>query len=608
MVAVSGSPGAVRVTTLGLAMVGAQLVVRGWVSAGGFLYEDDFVLQSRAARLPFPSSELLLTTVDGRLSPGGMTAAWLTTTVAPLSQVGVVVGLLVFQAAASLAVLAMLLRVFGRRKLVLVPFAVYLVSPLTLPAFVWWAPALSSLPLQAGLALAVWGHVGYLRSGRRLDLALSAAAVGVALVFSEKAVLIPLGLFGVTWILDGSPGLVGSWWSALRSHWRLWLSWLLVAAGYLAWYRSVVDPPGRAGSDAGEWWRFARQGLVDAFVVPAVGGPVSWDAVGYGNALAAAPAWMRAAGCAVAVLVVAGTSWASPRARRGWIVLAVYLTAAVGAATLTRPGSASDLASAVLTVRFTADAAVLLAVAIGVSLMAPAGLPDPPRVTGLRRHFAAHPTAAGLAAFVALDVFVLLSAVSTVQLASVWADNPARPWVTNATRSLALAPTAAAIIPEPVPEEVMSPLTFPDNLTGRLLAPVAGGHTFASGTTALRTFEPSGVLVAARVRGTPSVAAPSSQCWPVENGRGVVDLLTRQPAWEYVAHLSYLADRATEGTVALGVSEPVPVSFARGVGDVFVVVSGGGSRLYLTLDDVDARVCVTRAVVGTVEPGEELPR
>jgi hypothetical protein len=307
-------------------------------------------------------------------------------------------------------------------------------------------------------------------------------------------------------------------------------------------------------------------------------------------------------------VVVAGTWWASPHARRAWIVLAGYLAAALGAAALTRPGSASDLATAVLSLRFTADAAVLLAVAVGAGLMAPLGLPDPARVARLRGGLARHRSSVGLVAFLALDLCVLLTAASTLQLASVWADNPARPWVTNATRSLALAPTDAAIIPEPVPEEVLSPLTFPENLTGRLLAPVADGHTFASQTTALRTFDASGVLVAGHVRGTPSLTAPNTSCWPVENGRGVVDLLARRPPWEYVAQLSYLADRATGGTVALGVSEPVPVSFARGVGDVFVVLPGGGSRLYVTLADADARVCVSRAVVGVVEPGEELPR
>ena len=602
MVAVNGSPGAARVTTLALALVAAQLVVRGWVSAGGFLYEDDFVLQSRAAQLPFPSSELLLTTVDGRLTPGGMTVAWLTTAAAPLSQVGVVVGLLMCQAAASLAVLAMLLRVFGRRKLVLVPVVFYLASPLTLPAFVWWAPALSSLPLQAGLALAVWGHVGYLRSGRRLDLALSAAAVGVALVFSEKAVLIPLALFGVTWILDRSPGVAGSWWSALRSHWRLWLSWLLVAAGYLAWYRSVVQPPGRAGSDAGEWWRFAREGLVDAFVVPMMGGPVAWLPVGNANALADPPVWLILLCAVTGAALVVGTWWACPRARRGWLFLLTYVVVDLTTIVLVRGGGAiTDLAP--LTLRSTADAAVVASLVVGVCLMSPAGEADPPRVVAIRQRMAGRPTASGIAVFLAADVFVLLAMISTVQLAAVWASNPARDWVGNASRTLADAPPDQPVIPQPVPEWVLSPLAFPDNLTSRLLAPVAHDGQFGSQTAVLTTFDETGNLVPAHVEGAQALLPPDGSCWLAQGGRGLVPLDLRVPAGEYAVRLGYIAGSRQAGTIALGAGPPVPVVFDRGLADLALVVTGAGSRLYVTLDDVGPTVCISQADVGIITPG-----
>ncbi len=591
-----------RVITLALTMVAAQLVVRGWVSAGGFLYADDFVVQSRAARLPFPSSELLLTALDGRLSPGGMTVAWLTATVAPLSQVGVVVGLVLLQATASLAVLAMLLRVFGPRMLLLVPLVFYLVSPLTLPAFLWWAPALSSLPLQAGLAFAVWGHVGYLRTGRRLDLALSAAAVCVALAFSEKAVLIPFALFGATWILDRRPGLVGSWWSALRSHWRLWLSWSVVVAGFLSWYRSVVEPVTHASGTAGEWWRFAREGVVDAFWVPVMGGPVAWQPVGYANALSDPPAWLLVVSVVTGAAVVLGTSWASPRARRGWLLLLAFVVIDLATIVLVRGGGGiTDLAP--LTLRYTADAGVVASLVIGVCLMSPAGQPDPPRLRAARRRMARHPSASGMALFLAADVFLLFATISTVQLAAIWAANPAGQWVGNASRALVDGPPEEPVIPQPVPESVLSPLAFPENLTSYLLAPVAADGQFASQTSVLTTFDDAGTLVPAHVEGARALLPPDGSCWLAQGGRGLVPLDLQVPAGEYAVRLGTIAGSRQSGTVALGAGRPVRVVFERGLADLALVVTGAGARLYVTLDDVGPTVCVSQADVGTITPG-----
>jgi hypothetical protein len=587
-------------------LVAAQLVIRGWAAWGGFLYADDFVLQSRSARLSFPGAELLLTDVDGRLMPAGMVVAWVTTQVAPLSQVGVVIGLVVMQAVASLAVWAMLHRLFGSRTLMLVPLGLYLLTPLTLPSFLWWTSALGSLPLQAGLALAVWAHVGYLRSGRRSDLALAWAVTVGALAFSEKAALIPIALVGVTWILDRHDGTARSLWWALAGRWRLWLAWLVVVAGYVSWYRSTVGTPPSVGGSTGEWWRFARQGFVDAFWVPLVGGPVSWLPVGAVSALADPPGWVTVLAAAALVAVV-GSSWRmSPRARRAWLFVVGYVAVdLVVIAAVRGGGQVTDLAP--LTLRYTADAAVVAVIAVGVSLMSSPGEPEPPRRAALLERVARRPTHAGLALFLVVDVFLLLTTISTLRLASIWAANPAEGWVSNATRTLAEAPPNEPVIPQPVPDTVLSPFAYPDNLTSRVLAPVARPGQFAWQTSALTAFDASGTLLPAHVAGASAPLPPDGSCWLASQGRGLVPLDAALPPFEHVVRLAYIAGSQQEGTVALGGGDAVPVEFQRGLSDLFLVLTGGGTRLYVTLRELGPTVCISQADVGNVVPGPRDP-
>ncbi|MFC7755687.1 hypothetical protein [Tsukamurella soli] len=187
-------PGARRLWVLAAVLIAAQLILRAYVLARGNFYWDDVAFIGRASG-PLPDARLWWADYDGHLMPGALLTAGLLTALAPLSWPVAAASLLVLQAVASLAMLRALVVLAGRRLLVLVPFAFYLFSPLTVPAFAWWAAGLNALPMQIGLAVAVAETVRFVRTRSRLAFGLSLAGYVGGLLFFEKALVVPFVAF-----------------------------------------------------------------------------------------------------------------------------------------------------------------------------------------------------------------------------------------------------------------------------------------------------------------------------------------------------------------------------------------------------------------------------
>src|SRR5215471_11795597 len=105
---------------------------------------------------------------------------------------------LVLQACASLAALRVLRTLFGNRPVILLPLAVYLLTPLTIAGLGWMTAALESVPLQLATFMAINAHVCYVRSGHLRHLAAAAGWVAFGLAFFEKALVLPLLLLAIT--------------------------------------------------------------------------------------------------------------------------------------------------------------------------------------------------------------------------------------------------------------------------------------------------------------------------------------------------------------------------------------------------------------------------
>ena len=415
--------GARATLPLALALVAVAVLVRGVVAASGDFYWDDLILIGRASAYPLFSTALLGYDHDGHLMPAAFFVAGLSTRFAPLEWWLPAAMLIALQLAAALAVLRLLRTLLGSRPVLLVPLAVYLFAPLSLPSFAWWAAGLNSLPLQFALAWVAADAVALCRTGRMRHAVSGVVVSACALAFFEKSVLVPVvavWVVAAVYRLDGRP---------VRSVWRdgraLWLGSAVVVAVWAACYLLVVD--GRFGwpgfATAAEMvWHATSLGLFPALV----GAPWTWERWPPGPPWADPPALAVVLGwLAVAGFVVFAVWWK----RRTGIVWA-GVTGYVAACLVAMVASRSSVDTAIelgQTLRYVADVSVVVAVAIALVLRAPD-----------RRRLQVRP----VPVVALVVVFVASSLWSTLTFARSWRDDPTAAYLANARTALASDPAS----------------------------------------------------------------------------------------------------------------------------------------------------------------------
>ena len=279
-----------RVYEVGVAVVvTVHLVLWGIVMLGGWLYWDDFILQGQAARLGL-TSDLLLNNHDGHVMPATYFTVWLIQEAAGLNYALVAVTMLVGQAALIVSAIWAFTVLLGRRAETVVALAVFLLAPIMMPAFTWWAAALTIVPLMTCALLATVAHVRYLRTGSRAALITTFALVVVALAFFEKSVLIPGWLFLVTVLVDHAPGVVAATRSALRRRWRLWAAWGVFIAVYFAAFAQVAEGRTRLPTGPGQVIDLIGSAIFKTIAPALIGGPLRWTAVDFSASYADPPA------------------------------------------------------------------------------------------------------------------------------------------------------------------------------------------------------------------------------------------------------------------------------------------------------------------------------
>ncbi|MGW4767533.1 hypothetical protein ACWEO2_05735 [Nocardia sp. NPDC004278] len=611
-----------------------QLAVRYWVADSGYFYWDDLILVGRAGTYPLWSTDLLLYNHDGHFMPLAFATAWVVTALAPLTWAGPVLSLLVLQLGASVAVLRMLIVLVGARWAILVPLVFYLFCPLTLPAYAWWAAALNALPLQFALAWVIGDAVRLTDSGRRRYALSGTVVFAVALLFFEKSAIVPFAAFAVAVLTRHVDGLGSAIRVVVRRGAALWAGSGVVLLCWLAGYLTVVNVSA-LHSSPGEL-RELLPGATSLGIVPTLfGGPWSWE-----RWLPSTP-WANPPGWAVVFAWVCLSALAvlSIRARLRigpvWVATAVYVLVAQVPVALARsgPNTAGELLQSL---RYFADMAVVLTAAGALILrarprdvlrarprdnvpvlrdQAPVLVPGPDADAHYSRFWPrgrarlllsslcgrTYALRLGPRTTAALTVLFLVSSLwSTTTFVRSWQINPTKTYVTNVKSALSHS-DGAPLLEQEVPWTVLNPTTYPQNLTSRVLAPLASGTTFADSTTHLRMITDSGTIVEAAVWWNRSILpGPDSNCGYRVRGPQPTDILIDGPMLEHewTVQLNYLANRDDRITVSFEHGAPVPASVRTGLNTVYIRVTGSGSTLRISPRTPGLDLCIGVGPIG----------
>ncbi|MFS1297807.1 hypothetical protein [Streptosporangium longisporum] len=572
-----------------LVLVVGQLAWRATILNRGGFFGDDLNMIGRATAEPLDPG-YLFGVYSAHVMPVGMIANKLIVAFGAYDWTVTAAALLLLQLAASLAVYRMLRVLFGTRLAILVPFSLYLFSPLALPAFYWWAAAVQALPLQIAIALAVASHVTYLRSGRGTDALVTGLWFLFGLCsFHLKAVFaIPLLLVLVTVLyfpvrerLRSLAVVLGAYAAVAGAYSILFVLQLDRLHG-----QSVETP---AAEVAG---RATARMLGVTFPVLASGGPGTWWYTFY----AVPPPLMVGAAWLLVAAVVAVTLFFRRGAWKAWLILAVYLPVLM---VPILAGRAFDKALGE-EARYLADAVPVLALCLAL-----ATLPLLGEARAYRRRIPAR--GAVRAACVALAVAVTACSVYSGER-YVAGTEPGRAeirsYLASVRATLAAAPPGTDVYPQKTPYDRFGFGYGDEGLSNLTLSPLAPPELAAlmrNPRPAARplVLDPTGRrLVPARLTG-PYVAAPGG-CFPQQGG--VISIPLAHRGGMVVLGLDYRSTARTAAYVRVGGQE-TEVVFEQGPGKIHVPFTEPGGSVRIEVLSAQAQVCVTGGLFGGPAPG-----
>ncbi len=588
--------GAVRrhgVLLTALALIAAAMTWKASIVQHAYFKLDDFVFVARAMESGL-SFDYLTRLHFGHLMPGGFLLAWFSARLEPYGWGIAAGGVLILHALAALAVLRMLRVVLGNRPAILAPLLVFLIAPITVPALAWWAAALNTVFLQIALPMAVASHWHHLRSGRLRHAVAAALWVLFGLLGFVKGFAVPLVLFALTAIYFGGFG------TALRRYWSAWLMYAGVVAAFGALYvQRSLSAPGVGGMPlAEEAGGFVWELLGKTFATTVLGGPWKWFG-GNDWGVAAPPAGLVAASFVVLAALVAVTGHFRRRALLAWGTLLGYVVVADTLPVLWGRVNVVGGSFAGTDTRYVADAAPVIALVVGLALLAHQGEADP-----YRRALPARERVTGVCGAV-LGVFAGASLVSVTAFGGYLGADRRQHYIETARAELATVPAGAVIYDRVVPYDVMPGGQLSYNLTSRVLGAMAPpqvrrGMQAPPASLDGLVFDDQGRLRPVAVLGTPLVPRTLDRCWPVTGGTAQVPLNShvRHPEGTLVS-LDYVARKAARITLWMA-DRPADVELRAGRGKIFMLAVPGADRI--TVPDVPPGVCV-----GTVTPGQAVP-
>ncbi|GAB3736550.1 hypothetical protein GCM10027598_63620 [Amycolatopsis oliviviridis] len=549
-----------------------------WAALRGSLAQDDFVITYHAAKSgPFDFG-YYFQDYHGHLAPGGFLLADLLTAWAPLNFAVLMAPVLIMQAASSVLLWAVLVRCFGRRWGILVPFTMFTTSTLLLVPTLWWAYALQLAPVLLAATAALHAHVRYLADGGRWAIATVAWTV-FGLAFYEKAVFIPVLVAGITVLLGVS----------LRRHLVLMGVLTVVLAGYAAVFLALTTSQvGQGGGpvNLGTIADMTGRMLGDTLVPGLAGGP--WSGPGPGATFAASPVVVRILLLLVAVAVlVAGIRVGGPRARKAWVLAALVFAADVGLSAATRltevgPGLGSDP-------RYVADLTLVVALCLAFAFLEPKPFDRP---SGPSPSQAKRPIALALSL-----VLIVSSAVGFSRLAPGLRFEHSREFLANARASIERDPDLV-LYDTSVPNDILHGW-FGENARVSRVVGLIPGFRFDQPTGRMSLLDDSGT--ARTITGVESISrglpGPVAGCGYAVGEQLVRVPLDRPVLGRHLLRIDYFTADGGEGVVDRDGTR-VPVWFQPGLHTMYLPIEGLFDKIGFRLSAKGAPVCLAKVDVG----------
>jgi hypothetical protein len=576
-------------------LIAVQLLIRAVLAFRGYFYWDDLILTGRAGTQGLLSPDYLFDDHDGHVMPGAFLVAGGITRLAPLNWIGPAISLVVLQLLASLALLRALYVILGWRPVLLLPLTFALFTPLSVPAFAWWAAALNSLPMLAALAWVCADAVLLVRTGNQRYAVTGLLVYFGGLLFFEKAAVIPFVAFTIA-ALHAHVTCSATVRQVWRRGMRLWVSALGVTAAWIAVYLIVVDQK-RWSFDVAMTWDLLSRSVTHGIVPGLVGGPWDWQRWAPASPWATPPVAVMVLGWVALAVVVTLSIVRKQRIGPVWLVAVGYAVACQIPIYLMRSSrfTALELAQ---TLRYLPDLVVVLALLLAVGLCAPN------RERSAWLDASRWRTAVIVGATV---VFVASSLYSTATFLTSWRDNPAQPYLQNARAGLAAAhaTSSAPLLDQEVDPLVLQRVASPENLASHMFALLPDRPEFAGATSELRMLDVSGHVVDAKVTWVRSIVpGPAPNCGYLVQPDFPVSMPLDGPLLpaDWTVEINYLANSDGSLTMSLSEGTETKVPVRPGLNRVFVRLPGAGDAIKVRANTAALSVCLASGPVGFVAP------
>lgn len=616
----------------GLVIIIGEIIWKAQFLSRGYFSQDDYVNLDIAIKSPFNWHYLSLIGA-GHFYPGLRAVAWVLARVS-LYDWGLDAGVaLALVALASLAALRLLRTLFGDRPAILIPLAVYALTPLTVPDLGWWWCAMESLPFQLAIFMGLSAHVRYVRTGGRGSLFAAMAWLVIGLLFFEKAIVLAPLLFAITaGFLMGPRSWLGGAFATLRRHWGAWFMYAAITVGYIVVFFVALHASGQqahAPSSLSAAGGFAWTITKDTLTTGALGGPWRWLPLADQQYALAAPPTATVLFAGLVAIAVVGVSIARRFvAWRAWAILVFWVVCAdmlpvIFGRLLTGLQSVLGLET-----RYLADAACVLAICVGLAFLPVAATGEAAAETGQRgtgghRVSVVTPYQQNLryAASALVAIFVVSSIWSVHTYENSTPGGPvAKTYFANAKRAVQRARPGTIVLDQYMPQQYVEGLfgkqeAVESTVIGDLeQGKLAGKFRWIgqpSGTVdGMYMFGSDGKLYPALISGDYSAhrsGAGFKACWPERKGRVVIWFPNATSVYDWMLHLEYIwgSSAATVTVWYGGVSHQLALQ--PGTHNAYVSVSGAVTR-FKVVGLGQNHLCITGAEAGQfVAYGKPIP-